>query len=99
MKLTRADIEACFWRVLLGASVNSVAHDFNVTEGALRWRFKREGWDAGAVRRAADVLIAARRLYERLSASDRRAVDRLVSQRLSNDQDKASTPTDLENRA
>ena len=78
MKLRPTDIEAAFMRVVLGESVNSVARGLSVSEGALRWRFKREGRDAVEVRRAAWQLYAAQLAYERLSTLDRLTVNRLV---------------------
>ena len=78
MKLRPTDIEAAFMRVVLGESVNSVARGLSVSEGALRWRFRREGRDAVEVRRAAWQLFAAQVAYERLSTRDRLTVDRLV---------------------
>jgi len=78
MKLYPTDIEAAFLRAVAGESVNSLARDFNVTEGALRWRFKRQRCDPLKVRRAAWHLFDAQLAYERLSERDRLTVDRLV---------------------
>lgn len=80
MKLRPTDIQAAFMRVVLGEPVTRVARDFSVTEGALRWRFNREGWDAGKVRSAAWGLCAAQMAYDALSARDRLKVDRPVAQ-------------------
>ncbi len=53
MKLRQTDIEAAFLCAVAGESANSLARDFNVTEGALRGCLKRQRCDPLKVRRAA----------------------------------------------
>lgn len=79
MKLRPFDVHTAFDRVVLGEPVTKVAHDFGVTEGALRWRFKREGWDTGEVRRAAWALYLSRMAYNALSKRQRLEVDKLMA--------------------
>ena len=80
MKLRPFDVHTAFDRVVEGEPVTRVASAYNVTEGALRWRFKREGWDAGEVRRAAWGMFAAQMAYDALSARERLKADRLMEQ-------------------
>ena len=78
MKLTFLQIEQAFSRVTWGESGRAVARDLNVTEGALRFHF-RKGAHPRYIRALALQMMYADQARARLSADDRAAVDRLVA--------------------
>ena len=78
MKLTFLQIEEAFGRSLYGESVRSIARSMAVTEGALRFHF-RKGKSPKEVRRLAFDLVHAQQLRDSLSAGARAEVARLVA--------------------
>ena len=81
-KITEIALYEAFNRAVWGESVNSIAKSMGVWEGALRHRFKRDGQPPAEVRRMAFELFHLEQQVKRLSDAERRAVDRLVAERL-----------------
>ena len=80
MKITFLQIEEAFVRCLYGESVRSIARSMAVTEGCLRFHF-RKGKSPKEVRRLAFELMHAQQLLESLNDAERAAVDRIVAKR------------------
>jgi AcrR family transcriptional regulator len=76
-KLLVIDIESAFTRAVSGESVRKIANSLRVTEGALRYHF-RKGASPKEVRRLAFELFYANRRLSMLNESEQRLVDRLV---------------------
>ena len=76
-KLLVIDIESAFARAVSGESVRKIANSLRVTEGALRYHF-RKGASPKEVRRLAFELFYANRRLSMLNESEQRLVDRLV---------------------
>lgn len=81
MKITFLQIDKAFSRVVWGESGRAVARDLGVTEGALRFHF-RKGAHPRYVRELAIRKVSADQARERLDADEREAVDRLVARAL-----------------
>lgn len=77
MKITFLQIEQAFKRAVVGEYVRSIARDLGVTEGALRFHF-RKGAHPKQVRRIAYALFYSEQAVARLDADSRRAVARLA---------------------
>ncbi|MFZ3142268.1 hypothetical protein [Polaromonas sp.] len=81
MKITFLQIDQAFGRVCWGESCRAVARDLGVTEGALRFHF-RKGPSPRYVRELAFRMMYADQERDRLNADERAAVDRLVARAL-----------------
>jgi len=84
-KLLFLDIESAFSRAVAGESVRKIARDLDVTEGALRYHF-RKGAPPREVRRLAIDLFHAQRRRDMLCKDDRQAVDRMVRKKAADEQ-------------
>ena len=80
MKITFLQVEQAFKRAVVGESVRAIARDLNVSEGCLRFHF-RKGNPPKAVRKLAYDLFYAEQQLARLDAESRRAVARLTGRR------------------
>ena len=78
MKLTFLQIDHAFSRVAWGESGRAVARDLGVTEGTLRFHF-RKGPHPRYIREVATHMVCADQARARLSPDERAAVDRLVA--------------------
>lgn len=81
MKLTFLQIDHAFSRVAWGESGRAVARDLGVTEGALRFHF-RKGPHPRYIRELAFRKMYADQARDRLDADERAAVDWLVARAL-----------------
>lgn len=81
MKLTFLQVHEAFGRAVNGESGRAIAHSLSVTEGCLRYHF-RKGPSPKAVRQIAFELFYAHQTLERLEADERAAVDKLAAKRL-----------------
>lgn len=81
MKLTFFQIEQAFGRAVLGESVRAVARDLGVTEGCLRFHF-RKGKSPKEVRRLAYAMFHAEQARARLTTAEQKEVDRMVAKAL-----------------
>lgn len=77
-KLTHIQIEEAFQRAVRGESVCKIAASLNVTEGALRFHF-RKGTSPNEVRLLAFALFRAEQSRQLLSEAERLAVDRIIA--------------------
>ena len=78
MKITFLQVEQAFSRAVWGESVRSIARSLDVTEGCLRFHFRKET-SPKEVRRVAVELFHARQAIEMLDDAQRKVVDRLVA--------------------
>jgi len=78
MKITFLQVEEAFARALWGESVRSIARCMGVTEGCIRFHF-RKGKSPREVRRMAFDLVHAQQALTRLSADGRARVDRRIA--------------------
>ncbi len=76
-KLLAIEIEYAFARAVWGESVRKIANSLSVTEGALRYHF-RKGVSPKKVRQLAYELFYLDQQRSRLSVADRRLLDRTV---------------------
>lgn len=81
MKITYLQVHEAFYRCAGGESVRSVAKGLGVTEGALRFHF-RKGTHPNEVQRIAFAMFHAEQARAALTPAQQRAVDRLVAKRL-----------------
>jgi predicted transcriptional regulator len=81
MKLTFLQIEQAHGRAVFGESVRSIARSMGVTEGALRFHFRKD-IHPRELRRLAYELHAARQLLESLSRSERKGCEKRVARLL-----------------
>lgn len=81
MKITYLQVHEAFNRCAGGESARSVAKSLGVTEGALRFHF-RKGTHPKEVRRLAFALFHAQQARAALTPARQRAVDRLVAKGL-----------------
>jgi hypothetical protein len=77
MKITFLQVEEAYGRAVYGESVRSIARRFGVTEGCLRFHF-RKSTHPREVRRLAFQLFHARQMIDSLDDDQRAAVNRLV---------------------
>ena len=80
MKITYLQVHEAFPRCAGGESVRSVAKGLGVTEGALRFHFRKETHPK-EVRRIAFAMFHAEQARAALTAAQQRAVNMLVGQR------------------
>lgn len=78
MKVTFIQIEQAFGRAVLGESVRAIARSLGVTEGCLRFHF-RKGKSPKAVRRLAFGMIHAQQARASLTPAGQKEVDRLTA--------------------
>jgi len=78
MKITFLQVEEAFARALWGESVRSIARSMGVTEGCIRFHF-RKCKSPREVRRMAFDLVHAQQALARLSADARARVDRRIT--------------------
>jgi len=78
LKITFIEIEAAFNRAVWGESVRTIARDLGVTEGCLRFHF-RKGPSPKDVRRLGIKLGQAQQALTNLTAAEQKAVNRLVA--------------------
>ncbi len=81
MKITFLQVHEAFNRCAGGESARSVAKSLGVTEGALRFHF-RKGTHPKEVRRLSFALFHAQQARAALTPEQQHAVDRLVAKRL-----------------
>lgn len=82
MKVTFLQIEEAFARALWGESVRAIARSLGVTEGCLRFHF-RKGVSPNEARRVAFALFHARQELAMLPESIRAKAERLVTRKAS----------------
>lgn len=80
-KLTYLQREEAFARAVHGESAHAIARSMNVTEGALRWHWRKDVHPS-EVRRLAWQLYEARMLVELLPPARRKRVEREVARQL-----------------
>lgn len=78
MKLTFLQIEQAHGRAVYGESVRSIARSMGVTEGALRFHFRKDT-PPMEIRRLAYELHAIRQLLDNMSAAERKACEQKAS--------------------
>lgn len=77
-KLTCIQIDDAFGRAVIGESVRKIAHSMGVTEGALRFHFRKHP-SPKEVRRLAYALFHAEQCRARLDDAEQQAVDRMLA--------------------
>jgi hypothetical protein len=82
MKITPLQVNEAFARAVLGESVRSIARGLGVTEGCLRFHFRKSAHPR-EVRRVAFLLHHAAMMIAKLTDGERRAVERLTSRQTS----------------
>ena len=78
MKITFLQVDEAFRRNVWGESVRAIARDFGVTEGALRFHF-RKGTSPKQVRRLAYDLFHVEQMRAQLLPADQKEVARQVA--------------------
>ena len=78
MKITFIQIEEAFARAVFGESVRAIARSLRVTEGCLRFHF-RKGTSPKTVRRLAFAMLHAQQARASLTLGGQRQVDRLTA--------------------
>lgn len=77
LKFTFIQLHEAFGRAVMGESVRAIAQRLGVTEGCLRFHF-RKGTSPKEVRRLAFELLHAQQVRASLTPAEQRDVDRLV---------------------
>jgi hypothetical protein len=85
MKLTFIEVETAFRRNVMGESCRAIARSLGVTEGALRFHF-RKGASPREIRRLAWDLFNAEQAKAQLDDFGRWAVDKAVQKKLKSQQ-------------
>lgn len=78
LKINFIQIEEAFGRAVWGESVRSIARDLDVTEGCLRFHFRKRT-SPTRVRELAFELLHIEQVRARLTAAERKEVDRLTA--------------------
>jgi hypothetical protein len=78
LKINFIQIEEAYGRAVWGESVRAIAHSLGVTEGCLRFHFRKRA-SPRQVRRLAFELLHIEQVRARLTPAERKAVDRLTA--------------------
>lgn len=77
LKITFIQVHEAFGRAVVGESVRAIARSLGVTEGCLRFHF-RKGASPKEVRRLAWAMVHAQQARASLTPAGQKEVDRLV---------------------